>query len=115
MAETGLPARVLMRPAATIYATPDPDAEVVRGSPPPFRPWFIYETRALGANSSGDPTGWYRVGENRDAALGWAQAVDVMPWNSALVVTYANPGADPDVHLQKSVRDHGDGDCVHER
>lgn len=91
-ADSGLPARVLMRPASVVRAAADRAAAVLRGNLRPFHPWFVFETRDLGVSPGGVAQGWYRVGVDKTTPVGWVSAVDAIPWSSALVVTYANPG-----------------------
>ncbi|MEM9726352.1 MAG: hypothetical protein AAF909_12960, partial [Pseudomonadota bacterium] len=92
---TGLPARVLTRPAGVLLDAAAENAGVVRGALPAFRPWFLFDRRGVGESPGGQAQGWYLVGQSPERAEGWLRAADAIPWRSALVVTYAYPGVDP--------------------
>lgn len=94
-ARSGLPGRILTRPAARLYAEPMDGVEPIAGNLRAFRPWFVFGEREVGQSANGEATGWYLVGQNSDAPIGWIRASDAFPWRSALVVAYSHPGADP--------------------
>lgn len=89
---TGLPVRVLMRPVAQINADADEASSVLRSNLRPFIPWFVFDERDVDLTDPENPQGWYKVGLDPRSTEGWVRAGDALLWNTALVVTYTNPG-----------------------
>ena len=92
-AETQLPLRVLPRPFSYIYSQPQTKTDLITTSNvPAFHPLYVFARQNIDLTDSSDPTGWYQVGQSREAPSGWMQAVDVMEWRQALLVSYTHPG-----------------------
>lgn len=91
---TGLPFRVLPRSFANIYRNPKTDQQnIVRANVRAFYPLFVYGLSGLDFSDPAAPKGWYQVGEEKSRApLGWMQALDLLEWKQALVVSYTHPG-----------------------
>jgi len=85
--------RVLPRPFSHVYSEPAADADnIVIANIPAFHPLFVFERKDIDMSDPASPKGWYRVGQSRDSHQGWMQAVDVMEWRQALLVSYTHPG-----------------------
>ena len=91
--ETQLPLRVLPRPFSHIYSETSAEADhIVIPNVPAFHPLFVFARRNIDLSDPVNPRGWYHVGQTSDIPLGWMQAVDVMEWRQALLVSYTHPG-----------------------
>lgn len=93
-ARSGMAARVLTRPAARLFADPDPAAAPIDTGLRAFGPWFVFAERGVAVDGAGRSTGWYQVGRRPGEPEGWLLAEDAFPWRSALVVAYAHPTVD---------------------
>ena len=90
---TELPLRVLPRPFSNLYqeASAQPD-KVALANLPAFRPLYVFQRSGVDLTRGDDPRGWYQVGRSRTQPEGWMQAVDVLEWRQALLVSYTHPG-----------------------
>ncbi|MEG3640973.1 vWA domain-containing protein [Magnetococcus sp. PR-3] len=88
---TGLPFRVLPRPASHLF-TQQSTETIAKENLKAFSPLFVFERVGLDNSNPAEPKGWYQVGGTLSSADGWMQAKDVMEWRQALVVAYTHPG-----------------------
>ncbi len=93
---TLLPARVLVRPASTVYSEPSRESSAIKSNLPPFRPWYVFDIRDLDLTDPEKPAGWYQIGDTARHRYGWIQAGDVLEWRHALVVSYTPKGIEGD-------------------
>lgn len=90
---TGLPLQVLPRPFTNIYLEQKADADAVaQANVAAFRPLYVFAREGIDLSNPAEPQGWYRVGSNKQQAVGWVQARDALEWRQALVVAYTHPG-----------------------
>ena len=90
---TGLPLRVLPRPLSNLYGeTTAEQGAVLRANLPAFKPLYVFARQNVDLSDPANPTGWYQVGASKGAADGWMQAIDVLEWRQALLVSYTHPG-----------------------
>lgn len=86
---SSLPLRVLTRPHATLYASPD-ETTVVQSNLPTFQSYFVYD-RPIG-EALATQTGWYEVGTNdKGAVVGWIKGEDVFEWKQTMCLAYTHP------------------------
>ncbi|MDZ7762339.1 MAG: vWA domain-containing protein [Desulfovermiculus sp.] len=91
--ETQLPLRVLPRPFSHIYSRSQAaEEEIVQANVPAFHPLYVFARQGVDVSDPAAPTGWYQVGQSKDAVQGWMQSKDVMEWRQALLVSYTHPG-----------------------
>jgi serine/threonine-protein kinase PpkA len=91
MTDVGRVLRVLPRPQSNIYADRSTNT-VVEANVPAFSPLIALDRVEVSFRDPKNPSGWYKVGSNRDTPKGWMQAKDVIEWKQALVVSYSHPG-----------------------
>jgi serine/threonine-protein kinase PpkA len=84
--------RVLPRPQSNIYADRSTTSSVVEANVGAFVPLIALDRVDVDFRDPTNPSGWYKVGPNRDTPKGWMQAKDVLEWKQALVVSYSHPG-----------------------
>lgn len=93
-ASTQLPLRVLPRPFANLYRSPESREDaVVMANLPAFRPLYVFAREGVDLREPANPTGWYSVGRSRQSPEGWMQAKDLMEWRQSLLVSYTHPGS----------------------
>lgn len=79
----GLPAKVLNRPAASLYESPATTATRLRENLPGFLVYYVV----------GERDGWLQVSTTEGGApAGWLQAGEVIPWRHNLAVRFAHEG-----------------------
>jgi serine/threonine-protein kinase PpkA len=90
--KTRLPLRVLPRVNSNIYQDKDGGSPVIEANVPAFVPLFVFERSDVSYADPIRPSGWFRVGKNRDKAIGYMKAADALEWKTAVVVSYAHRG-----------------------
>ena len=90
--KTRLPLRVLPRVNSSIYQDKNAGSAVVEANVPAFVPLFVFERIDVSYADPLRPSGWFRVGKNRDRAIGYIRAADALEWKTAVVVSYAHRG-----------------------
>lgn len=90
--DTQVPLKVLPRPFSTLYKQMDSQSEILDSTIPAFTPLFVYERVGVDQRDADSRNGWYRVGDDDKAALGWIKADDLVEWHNALVLSYTPVG-----------------------
>jgi hypothetical protein len=91
---TSLPLRALPRDLSNMYSKPDIASTVISHNIKAFKPLYVFEKKNVDLSDPAFPKGWYQVGENAQAPLGWMQTKDVLEWQHALVVLFTPPGSE---------------------
>ncbi len=90
---TQLPLRVLPRPFSNLYAQAEVSpGGVLQANIPAFHPLYVFAREGVDLSDPANPRGWYQVGNTRTQVSGWMQALDVLEWHQALLVSYTHPG-----------------------
>src|SRR5262249_57455948 len=92
MVKTRLPLRVLPRVNSSIYQAKDARSPVVEADVPAFIPLYVFERIDVSYADPIRPTGWFRVGKDKDNAIGYMPADAPLEWNTPLAPSSTHRG-----------------------